>query len=70
MLSKRIDLAETVLAQNGTTTNHLSSDPFSRSSLKNEFYGRRSDPFENQLMREFTSPNIETKKLIRTFKIV
>ncbi|QDW09015.1 DNA mismatch repair endonuclease MutL [Wolbachia pipientis] len=63
VLSKRIDLAETVLAQNGTTTNHLSSDPFSRSSLKNEFYGRRSDPFENQLMREFTSPNIETKSL-------
>lgn len=46
VLSKRIDLAETVLAQTGTITNHLSSDPF-----------------ENQLMREFTSPNIETKSL-------
>ncbi|UIP91805.1 DNA mismatch repair endonuclease MutL [Wolbachia pipientis] len=46
VLSKRIDLAETVLAQTRTTTNHLSSDPF-----------------ENQLMREFTSPNIETKSL-------
>ncbi|QJT94248.1 DNA mismatch repair endonuclease MutL [Wolbachia endosymbiont of Diaphorina citri] len=67
VLSKRIDLAETVVTQTEITRNHLSSDPFCGSNLQNKFYGGRSDPFENQLIRQFASPSVELSERSESF---
>ncbi|WP_395462825.1 DNA mismatch repair endonuclease MutL [Wolbachia endosymbiont of Cantharis cryptica] len=38
-------------------------DPFDKPNVQKEFYERRPSPFENQLMKDFTSPNEEAKSL-------
>ncbi|WCR57772.1 DNA mismatch repair endonuclease MutL [Wolbachia endosymbiont of Ctenocephalides felis wCfeJ] len=38
-------------------------DPFSKSNVQEEFYEKRPSRLENQLMKEFTAPNVKVKSL-------
>lgn len=66
-LSRRIG---TFPASDQKTTNTIEgfvkgslSDSFDKPDVQNEFYERRPSPFENQLIKEFASPNEKAKGL-------